>query len=70
MTFPARYWLPVAVGLTAIAGQLLVVAAQGGAVEGCPSGDVSASAPPPDFLFATAEEWRRFALEAELDKRR
>lgn len=65
-----NYWLPVAVGLTAIAAQLLVVAADGRAVEGCPSHAVAASAPPPDFLFATAEEWRRFALEAELDKRR
>lgn len=29
-----------------------------------------AAMPSPDFLFASAEEWKRYALEAELDARR
>jgi hypothetical protein len=62
-------WLPVAVVLIVISSQLSLGAGEV-IVENCSSRGATASAAPPDFLFATAQEWRRFALEAELDKSR
>lgn len=67
-------WVPASIVLAVLA----VVASQldSGSgeivVDGCRSPDAAtaAAAAPPDFLFATAQEWRRYALEAELDRRR
>jgi hypothetical protein len=63
-------WWPLAIGLAAVASQLPLGVAEGVSTESCRSREPVASTPPPDFLFASAEEWKRFALEAELDKRR
>ncbi|MFL6692681.1 MAG: hypothetical protein ACJ8GO_06950 [Ramlibacter sp.] len=63
-------WWPLAIVLVAIASQLPLGVGEGVSTESCRSRDAVASTAPPDFLFATAEEWKRFALEAELDKRR
>ena len=65
-----KFWLLTAVLLIAISSQLPLGASNAVAFESCRSRDIVASAAEPDFLFATEQEWKRFALEAELDRRR
>ena len=62
----------LALALALLAFQLVpgTERAEHAATRSCARGEPVAATPPPDFLFASAEEWKRFALEAELDARR
>lgn len=57
----------MALALALLAFQLASPADRAEHASTCAAAGPVAATAPPDFLFASAQEWKRYALEAELD---
>ena len=62
-------WLALAGLLIVLWTQLALGTGENVALDACTSDKAGVAAAPTDFLFASAQEWKRLALEAELEPR-